>query len=81
MNRVARAVELNESGGLMKIIVDSGTQCILGAAVLGVDSREIIAIFQIAMMADMPYTALRDSMFAHPTLVGSLDNLFAALHH
>ncbi|HXF15811.1 MAG TPA: mercuric reductase [Burkholderiales bacterium] len=81
MNRVARAVELNESGGLMKVIVDSGTQRILGAAVLGVDSREIIAIFQIAMMADMPYTALRDSMFAHPTLVGSLDNLFAALHH
>ncbi|MFL6581702.1 MAG: mercuric reductase [Burkholderiales bacterium] len=81
MNRVARAVELNESGGLMKVIVDADTQRILGAAVLGVDSREIIAILQIAMMADMPYTALRDSMFAHPTLVGSLDNLFAALHH
>ena len=81
MSRVARAVELNEAGGLMKVIVDAGTQRILGAAVLGVESREIIAILQIAMMADMPYTALRDSMFAHPTLVGSLDNLFAALHH
>ena len=80
MNRVARALELNESGGLMKVVVDVSTGRIIGAAMLGVDSREIIAILQMAMMADIPYTALRDSLSAHPILVGSLDNLFAALH-
>ena len=78
MNRGARAVELKEPRGLMKVVIDSDTDQIIGAAVLGVDSGEFIATLQIAMMANMPYTALRDGMFAHPTLAGSLNNLFAA---
>lgn len=79
MNRVVRAVELNEHRGLMKVVIDSRTNRILGAAVLGVDSGEIMAMLQIAMMANMPYTSLRDGMFAHLSLAGSLDNLFATL--
>ncbi len=78
MNSVARAIELSETRGLMKVLVDSASRRILGAAVLGLESRQIVAILQIAMMADMPYTALRDSMSAHPALSGTLDSLFAA---
>jgi len=79
LNRTERAAELSESRGLMKVLIDSGTDRIIGAAVLGVDSAEIIGMLQIAMIADLPYTALRDSMSANPTLIGSLNNLFAAL--
>jgi pyruvate/2-oxoglutarate dehydrogenase complex dihydrolipoamide dehydrogenase (E3) component len=79
MNKVERPVKLNESRGLMKVVVDSATHRILGAAVLGVDSGEIMAMVQIAMMANMPYTSLRDGMFAHPNLAGSMNNLFAVL--
>jgi len=79
MSRTERAAELSESRGLMKVLIDSGTDRIIGAAVFGVDSAEIIGMLQVAMIADLPYTALRDSMSAHPTLVGSLNNLFAAL--
>ncbi len=78
MNSVAQAIELSETRGLMKVMVDSASRRILGAAVLGLESREIVAILQIAMMADMPYTALRDSMSAHPALSGTLDSLSAA---
>ncbi len=78
-NRAARVVELNEPRGLMKVVVDCGTDRIIGAAVIGVDSGEIMAMLQTAMIADMTYTALREGMFAHPILAGSRSNLFAAL--
>src|SRR5581483_10872573 len=79
MNYVARALETDESRGFMKAIVDADTRQILGAAVLGIEGGEIMAILQVAMMGQLPYTALRDGIFAHPTLAESLNNLFAML--
>ena len=60
----------------MKAIVDASTNQILGAAVLGLEGGEIMAQLQIAMMGQLPYTTLRDAVFAHPTLAESLNNLF-----
>ena len=79
MSRVTSTVELNEPRGLMKVVIDSSTHRIIGAAALGVDSGEIMAMLQIAMMSDLPYTSLRDGIFTPPTLAGSLNNLFATL--
>jgi pyruvate/2-oxoglutarate dehydrogenase complex dihydrolipoamide dehydrogenase (E3) component len=76
MNYVARALEMDESRGFMKAIVDPATNQILGAAVLGIEGGEIMAQLQLAMMGHLPYTALRDAVFAHPTLAESLNNLF-----
>ena len=76
MNYVARAQEVDESRGFMKAIVDAETDLILGAAVLGLEGGEIMAQLQIAMMGKLPYTTLRDAIFAHPTLAESLNNLF-----
>jgi pyruvate/2-oxoglutarate dehydrogenase complex dihydrolipoamide dehydrogenase (E3) component len=77
MSWVARALELDETRGMMKVLVDPKNQQILGAAVLGIEGGEIMAMIQIAMMAGLPYTALRDGIFAHPTLAESLNTLFA----
>jgi pyruvate/2-oxoglutarate dehydrogenase complex dihydrolipoamide dehydrogenase (E3) component len=79
MSWVARALETDETRGLMKAIVDADTEQILGAAVLGVEGGEVMAILQVAMMGGVPYTALRDGVFAHPTLAESLNNLFSAM--
>ena len=76
MNNVARALEVDESRGFLKAIVDANTNQILGAAVLGLEGGEIMAQLQIAMMGQLPYTTLRDAVFAHPTLAESLNNLF-----
>ncbi len=81
MTSVARALEVDETRGFMKAIVDAGTNQILGAAVLGIDGGETMAAFELAMMGKLPYTALRDGVFAHPTLVESVNNLFAAMDH
>jgi len=79
MSKVARAVELNETRGFMKAVVDAATGRILGATVLGVGGGEVMAMLQIAMMANMPYTSLRDGVFAYPTLAESLNNLFTSM--
>jgi pyruvate/2-oxoglutarate dehydrogenase complex dihydrolipoamide dehydrogenase (E3) component len=76
MNYVARALEVDESRGFMKAIVDAKTDQILGAAVLGLEGGEIMSQIQVAMMGKLPFTALRDGVFAHPTLAESLNNLF-----
>ena len=79
MTSVARAIETDETRGFMKAVVDADTQQILGAAVLGIEGGEVMAAFELAMMGKLPYTALRDGVFAHPTLCEALNNLFMAM--
>jgi pyruvate/2-oxoglutarate dehydrogenase complex dihydrolipoamide dehydrogenase (E3) component len=79
MKTVARAIESGETRGFMKAIVDADTQQILGCAILSAEGGEIMTIVQIAMMGELPYTALRDGMINHPTLAEGLNNLFRAL--
>ena len=79
MNYVARALETDEPRGFMKAVVDASDGQILGCAVLGIEGGEIMATLQMAMMGKVPYTVLRDAIFAHPTLAESLNNLFATL--
>ncbi len=79
MSYVARALEVDEPRGMMKAIVDGETDQILGCAVLGLEGGELMAMLEIAIMGKLPYTALRDGIFAHPTLAESLNNLFSSL--
>jgi pyruvate/2-oxoglutarate dehydrogenase complex dihydrolipoamide dehydrogenase (E3) component len=78
MTWVARALETDESRGLMKAVVDADTDKILGFAMLGMQGGEIAGAVQIVMTAGLPYTVLRDGAFAHPTLMESLNNLFVS---
>jgi pyruvate/2-oxoglutarate dehydrogenase complex dihydrolipoamide dehydrogenase (E3) component len=79
MSRVARAIETGETRGFIKVVVELKSRKILGCAVLGVEGGEIMNMLQIAMMGKLPYTALRDTAMAHPTLGESLNNLFLSL--
>jgi pyruvate/2-oxoglutarate dehydrogenase complex dihydrolipoamide dehydrogenase (E3) component len=76
MTYVARALEVDETRGFMKAVVDAESKQILGAAVLGIEGGEIMTMLQLAMMGHLPFTALREATFAHPTLAESLNNLF-----
>jgi pyruvate/2-oxoglutarate dehydrogenase complex dihydrolipoamide dehydrogenase (E3) component len=79
MTAVARALELDEARGFIKALVDPGTGLLLGAAVLGIEGGELMAVIQLAMMGQVPYHRLRDAVFAHPTLAESLNTLFTTL--
>jgi len=79
MSRVARAIELSETRGFIKAVVDVETKQILGCAILGIEGGELMAMFEIAIMAQLPYTTLKEAIFAHPTLAESFNNLFMAM--
>ena len=64
---------------MWKAVVDSGTDRILGAALLGAEAGEVITSVQLAMLAGMPWTALRDAFITHPTMGEGLNLLFASL--
>jgi pyruvate/2-oxoglutarate dehydrogenase complex dihydrolipoamide dehydrogenase (E3) component len=68
MSSVARAIERDETSGLMKIIVDGGNDQILGAAILGSEGGETVQILGAMILAKAPYTALKGAVFIHPTL-------------
>jgi pyruvate/2-oxoglutarate dehydrogenase complex dihydrolipoamide dehydrogenase (E3) component len=79
MSHVARAREVDETRGFLKVIVDAQNQHILGAAILGIEGGELMSMLEIAMFGNLSYTVLRDAIFAHPTLAEGFNNLFASL--
>lgn len=79
MLSVLRTRTLSETKGFMKALVDTESDHILGFTVIGVGAGEIMASVQVAMMANLPYTALRDGIFTHPTLIEGLIPLFSAV--
>ena len=62
----------------MKALVDVESDRILGMTVFGVSAGEIMGAVQIAMIGGLPYTALRDGVITHPTLLEGLIVLFSS---
>lgn len=77
MVTVLRTRTISETKGFMKALVEVQSDRILGFAVFGAEAGEIIAVVQVAMLAGLPYTALRDAIFTHPTIAEGLIPLFS----
>jgi pyruvate/2-oxoglutarate dehydrogenase complex dihydrolipoamide dehydrogenase (E3) component len=76
MEAVLRTRTLSETRGFMKALVSQDTDEILGFTAVGPQSGEVLAVVQMAMMGRLPYTMLRDAVFAHPTMAEGLGSLF-----
>ena len=72
-----RTRTLSETRGFMKVLVDTGSDRILGFTMFGVQAGEVMATVQIAMLAGLPYTAVREAVFTHPTMLEGLIPLFS----
>lgn len=68
MTKVARALEKDETRGLMKIVVDAETDKVLGAALLASSGDEVVQILSMLILADKPYTLLKGAIYIHPTI-------------
>ena len=79
MKAVLRAQATGQREGFMKALVGESDDRILGFTMIGADAGEVMAVVQTAMMADLPYTKLRDADFAHPTFSEGLNFLFSAV--
>jgi pyruvate/2-oxoglutarate dehydrogenase complex dihydrolipoamide dehydrogenase (E3) component len=78
MEAVLRAKTLGETRGFMKALVENVGDHIIGFTAVGTDAGETMSSVQIAMLAGLPYTALRDAILAHPTLAEGLGALFSS---
>jgi pyruvate/2-oxoglutarate dehydrogenase complex dihydrolipoamide dehydrogenase (E3) component len=74
-----RAWTLSEKRGFMKALIDAHTDRILGFTAFGPAAGELMSTVQLAMLAGVPYTVLRDAMFAHPTMTEGLKALFMSV--
>jgi pyruvate/2-oxoglutarate dehydrogenase complex dihydrolipoamide dehydrogenase (E3) component len=79
MDYISRTLEVDEARGFMKAVVDAASGQVLGFTCLGLEGGEIMAMVQIAMLGGLPYTALSQAIFSHPSLAESLNSLFAQL--
>ena len=79
MAAVLRTRTLSETNGFLKAVIGAEDDQILGFTALGTQAGELMSVVQTAMMAKLPYTALRDAIFAHPTMAEGLNVLFSAV--
>ena len=77
MSSVLRTRTLSETRGFMKALVAAESDAILGFAALGFGAGEIMGAVQLAMLGNLPFTAIRDAILAHPTLTEGLISLFS----
>jgi pyruvate/2-oxoglutarate dehydrogenase complex dihydrolipoamide dehydrogenase (E3) component len=70
---------LSEKRGFMKTLVETHSDHILGFTGFGPEAGELMSTVQLVMLAGLPYTVLRDAMFAHPTMTEGLKALFMAM--
>lgn len=73
---IPRARTVGHLDGIWKAVIDKDTNRILGAALLGTEASETIAVIQMAMLAGAEYTAVRDAIITHPTMAEGLTLLF-----
>jgi pyruvate/2-oxoglutarate dehydrogenase complex dihydrolipoamide dehydrogenase (E3) component len=74
-----RAWTISERRGFMKTLIDAHSDRILGFTAFGAEAGELMGTVQLAMVAGLPFTTLRDAMFAHPTMTEGLKALFMAV--
>jgi dihydrolipoamide dehydrogenase len=79
MSYVARAIERDETAGLMKVVVDAANDRILGAAILGSEGGELVQVLYTLMLGNLPYTLLKGAMYIHPTLTEGFFSLLESV--
>ena len=79
MSAVLRTHTIDETQGFMKALIGERDDRILGFTMIGAEAGEVMAVVQTAMLAGLPYTALRDAVIAHPTLAEGLGALFSTV--
>jgi pyruvate/2-oxoglutarate dehydrogenase complex dihydrolipoamide dehydrogenase (E3) component len=72
MAHVARAIEMGETAGLVKVLVDPSSHKLLGASMMGVHADEVIHVFAALLDAGAPYEVLEQGVYVHPTVAEAL---------
>lgn len=76
---VARAIEVDQTAGIMKVLIDPATQRVLGARLVGAEAGELVHVFVVLMEAKASARAIVDAEFVHPTYAEGLQTLVMKL--
>jgi pyruvate/2-oxoglutarate dehydrogenase complex dihydrolipoamide dehydrogenase (E3) component len=76
---IARAIEVDETAGTMKVLIDPRSERILGASIVGAEAGELIHVFVALVQAGAPARALVDAECVHPTFAEGLQSLVMKL--
>ena len=76
---IARAMEVDEPAGTLKVLIDPATERILGAAIVGAEAGELIHVFAVLMQAGATARAIVDAEFAHPTFAEGVQSVVMKL--
>lgn len=76
VNTIPRHKINNDTRGLFKAVVDKNTEEILGVSLYGQQSEEIINLIKLAIDQKISYKILKDSIYTHPTMIESFNDLF-----
>ena len=76
---VLRSRTMSATRGFMNAVVAADSDRILGFTMFGPEAGEVMTVVQAAILANMPYTGLRDAIIAHPTMAEGLNGLFSRI--
>jgi pyruvate/2-oxoglutarate dehydrogenase complex dihydrolipoamide dehydrogenase (E3) component len=79
VDSVLRAQATGEREGFMKVLVGENDDRILGFTMIGAAAGEVMAVVQMAMLADLPYGKLANAVLTHPTMAEGLGMLLENL--
>ncbi|CAH1205384.1 FAD-dependent oxidoreductase [Paenibacillus sp. JJ-223] len=74
-----RARQLQQTDGLMKAVVDAASDRLLGFTMFGAESSEVVNIVSVFMQSEQPFTVLRDTIFTHPSMAETINDLLGAI--
>ena len=69
---------MDETRGFAKALIANDDR-IVGFTMIGPEAGEVMAVVQMAMLAGLPYTAVRDAILTHPTMAEGLNALFSGV--
>ena len=76
VNIIPRHKINNDPRGLFKAVINKDTNGILGATLYDKESEELINLIKLAIDQHIPFTALRNNIYTHPTMTESFNDLF-----
>ncbi|XVV10725.1 FAD-dependent oxidoreductase [Actinoplanes sp. CA-131856] len=74
-----RARIVGDTRGLMKFVIDAETDAVLGAALLSVDSQELINTVALAIRGGVTAGELRDAIWTHPSSTEAFNEVLATI--
>jgi pyruvate/2-oxoglutarate dehydrogenase complex dihydrolipoamide dehydrogenase (E3) component len=78
-SQIARAIETDETAGVLKVLVDPRSERILGASIVGAEAGELLHVFVALMAAGAKARAVVEMEAVHPSFAEGIQSVVMSL--